>query len=222
MMLGQNGLVQKRKKKRRFYSGFCLIVAVIGYFHEISWPYFAQVLHLVRQCYHGGQFDGRQCQKFLTDAGLYKLEKILEGHLKLETNERLTRSVLRKCQKLSALSVLAQPYLKLFRSVGAMERACFGIQLRPDYKQRVAAFESQYLSMPELPLTSKIHMIITHLRPFCEAMGCGLGIYSEQAAESLHFDYDRNLEFCTVNDITDPAWGVKQKQFLVRYNAKNL
>ena len=58
------------------------------------------------------------------------------------------------------------------------------LHLKTNYQKLVKYFE--------ITVTTKLHMIFDHVVPFYEKRGYGLGIFCEQAAESIHFDFEQN------------------------------
>ncbi len=41
-----------------------------------------------------------------------------------------------------------------------------------------------------ITLTNKMHVLLFHVKEFIRHHNCSLGFYSEQAVESVHYDFD--------------------------------
>ena len=75
--------------------------------------------------------------------------------------------------------------------------ACFGIVLMEDvYKTRIEIFERTFRSLhhgkneeKDLSVTIKAHCIFEHVAQNIERTGHSLGVLSEQAFESVHYDF---------------------------------
>lgn len=63
------------------------------------------------------------------------------------------------------------------------------MDLAPDYQDAIRAFSESWIQQ-NLPGTSKFHILRFHVPQFCEETGHSLGIYNEQASESVHSDYN--------------------------------
>ena len=73
--------------------------------------------------------------------------------------------------------------------------SCIGIDLNPTYKDDIDEFNNEilslityvdkYLRIIRKP-TWKIHILVTHLKPFLEMKQVGLGIFCEQSSEAAH------------------------------------
>ena len=125
-------------------------------------PLWLKRSNVQQSSYHGGTLQGNSCKRLLE-----KLD-ILESMCPLE-----------------CLPFLAA--LKAFKEVVA---SCFGLTLKPDYIEEIRSFRSRYLDL-EINVTPKVHAVFFHITEFCEKHGVGLGIYSEQASESVHAHFKK-------------------------------
>lgn len=80
-------------------------------------------------------------------------------------------------------------FVKAFKELDLVVKSCFGDTLEPDYEENILNFKKAYLDL-EIPVTPKIHAIFYHVIDFCSAVGDGLGRYSEQASESVHYSFN--------------------------------
>ena len=67
-------------------------------------------------------------------------------------------------------------------------KACFGKNLDPDSPIFIGALKKSFMDL-EVSVTPKIHAVFYHVSEFCSKHLKGLGFYSEQAMESVHFDF---------------------------------
>lgn len=121
---------------------------------------------------HGGQFKGGQCSKLLGNVNV--LRDILEA-------ENLMQDDI-----LGSL-ILAFDALKVVKDT------CFGMDLAPDYKEHIQNYKDRYLST-KLKVSPKAHALFVHVSEFLDLMHKdypkrGLGFWSEQASESVHYDF---------------------------------
>ena len=81
--------------------------------------------------------------------------------------------------------------------------ACFGQDLKPDYKSKIGNLNFltfRHLTIKHrslgITVTPKVHLLETHASEFLEMMGGehGLGYYSEQAMESMHKDLKKEWQ----------------------------
>lgn len=54
--------------------------------------------------------------------------------------------------------------------------------------EKIELFKTNFLNS-DLKVTPKIHAIFYHITDFCEMAKVGLGVYNEQASESVHYDF---------------------------------
>ncbi len=102
-----------------------------------------------------------------------------------------------------------------------MVRGCFGNRLRPGWQQVIDEFRAAYLATG-LSMTTKLHVILSHVRAFCELKGVGLGIFSEQPGETLHHDFLKTL--ANINPPkkkSHPNYGAKVKKAFDIVNGRN-
>ena len=121
---------------------------------------------------HGGQFKGGQCSKMLGNINI--LKDILESQN------------LRQDKILDSL-ILA------FEALKDVKDGCFGLELSLDYKEKIQTYKERYMST-KLKVSPKAHALFVHVSEFLDLMeeeypNKGLGFWSEQASESVHYDF---------------------------------
>ena len=66
--------------------------------------------------------------------------------------------------------------------------SCFGPNLQPGYCESILCFKQAYLDL-DIAVTPKVHAIFFHIVEFCGIVDAGLGKFSEQASESVHYNF---------------------------------
>ena len=107
-----------------------------------SW---SEKLHIKREEYHRGQFNGNDCRKLLKNVQLLK-DCCPEKYGK---------------------------FLEAFSGFNEVVTACYGTDLAPDYKQKINHFKSTYRKLG-ISTTPKVHAVFYHIIEFCQLMKKGL------------------------------------------------
>ena len=110
-----------------------------------------------------------------------------------------------------------------FVAFKGVKDACFGQDLDPCFESYIRDFGLAYLQLG-IPVTSKVHSVLVHVKQFLTKHdGQGLGVWSEQASESVHHD------FCNfwVNGkykrtLTHEKYAVQLLNCLVSYNSRHV
>ena len=68
---------------------------------------------------------------------------------------------------------------------------------------------------------SQVHIVFFHVKEFCNISRKGLGYFSEQASESVHYDFNAWWEKFKVHS-THPDFGSRLLNAVSRYNAQHL
>ena len=117
---------------------------------------------IVRQAYHGGSLEGNQCKTLLS-----------------------------KCQEIREfLTESHKNFADCFEAFNALRKACFGMDLDPNWELALSKFEKSYRSL-KINITPKVHSLLHHVPQFIRRYGSSLGPFSEQFIETLHSEYDR-------------------------------
>ena len=84
----------------------------------------------------------------------------------------------------------SKPYVECMAALKMVVDGSFGMQVSPDYKDRIVKFEEKYNALP-INKTPSIHSVISHVKDFYDLNGTdlGLGFYSEQSTEAAHNDF---------------------------------
>jgi hypothetical protein len=153
---------------------------------------FAAEQNITRVGYRGGSMEGNQCKMLLNKLSL--LEEVLPPQLLKFVNA-----------------------LKAFNLV---RNACFGEQLSPNFMTLVQEFKGTYLALG-IAVTPKVHAIFDHVPEFCNLKKVGLGMFSEQASESVHADFKHTWQRFAV-PLTHHNFGSHLLQAVTKYNSMHL
>ena len=119
-----------------------------------------------RPKHHGGEFNGNQCSRLLS-----KIEWIKD----LIHIENLDSKV--------------SDVYDAFNTYSQVKSACFGQQLDLNYKGYIEKFGEAYIKLGK-GIPPKVHGILAHVDQFLSLNpGKALGFWSEQASESVHYDF---------------------------------
>lgn len=109
--------------------------------------------------------------------------------------------------------------LKFVRTLTDFDRvvkACFGIELDPNYKLYINNFKKSYLDLG-VSVTPKVHSVFYYIEEFCSKHGTALGFYSEQAMESVHYEFNTIWNKHKVDE-DHPNYSMKLLQALCEFN----
>ena len=155
-----------------------------------------QRLHIKKEEYHGGTFNGNDCRKLLKHV-----------------------SILKEIAPTPSLKVTK--FIDAFEAFNNVVTACYGKTLAPDYKHKINAFRGAYKRL-QISVTPKVHAVFFHISEFCDVVKMGLSPWSEQTAESLHHDFKGMWNSFKVRDTNHPEYGNRLLQSIIMYNSQHL
>ena len=82
----------------------------------------------------------------------------------------------------------AIPIIHILQRFNKAVESCFGNKLCPNYQEKIQELKASFLST-NLNTTPKVHVVFYHIEHFIQRKECSLGIYSEQATEALHHNF---------------------------------
>ena len=144
--------------------------------------------------YRGGSLEGPQCKALLQDERL--------ADLKLSVPENLEK------------------FVEVLHQFNLVRESCFGQDLAFNYKSQIEQFEIAYKKLG-ISVTPKIHCIFVHVPQFCDLKGVGLGFYSEQASESVHYDFKQTWNNYKVKE-NHPDFAKNLLKAVLKYNALHI
>ena len=129
---------------------------------------FAISVNAVAASYKGHDFKGNECRRLL---------KCVD-HLADVTPPELA------------------PYTKCLSRLDEVVEDCFRVAgPSPQYLDKLEAFYESCVALDDLSFTPTLHGIVEHVADHFEVFGTefGLGLYGEQAGESVHYDFESRI-----------------------------
>ena len=157
-------------------------------------------LHL-RPAEWSSQFAGNDCKKLLHNTS--KLRSIV---CNLPQNQR------RKKEKICLVA-------DAFESFQILVHSCFGNTLSDTWESDLINFRDSYVATGA-SISPKVHIVFGHLTYFVKKFGA-LGVYSEQAAESIHHDFNREFQKYNVKDRAHPKYAENLLKAVCAHNGKS-
>lgn len=179
-----------------FWDG---LVPLLGRERALIWP---KKLKLIANNFHGEAFEGNACRKLLKEADGLKDPNIYG--------------------ELGELGIL--PFIIFLKSMNKVVDDCFSIKYNKEHfdehlKQLTKAFEA----IESLSQTLKIHVLLKHLKHCLDFLeGHGLGLWSEQAGESVHHAFKQYWSKYKINDTNDPNYGLQLKKAVVEFSSRHI
>ena len=153
-------------------------------------------LYIKREEYHGGQFNGNDSRKLLKNIAVLK-------EITPSTNKKVL------------------DFIAAFEAFNDVVAACYTKKLASNYKEKLKAFRIAYKKL-KISGTPKGHAVFHHISEFCDLVKMGLGPYSEQAAESLHHEFDTMWTRFKVKKQEHPVYGSRLLNSVVMYNSQHM
>lgn len=113
------------------------------------------------------------------------------------------------------------PFVDSLRKLCHVVDACFGSDLRYDFQEKIAEFETSFLDLG-IGITPKVHILLRHVPEFCWRHEKALGRFSEQASESVHVALKEFWKKRKVSDLSNPRYEQSLRQTVVEFNSKHL
>lgn len=106
-------------------------------------------------------------------------------------NGNSCKTLLNKVDALrSACSIGGLKFVRTLDDFAMVVKAFFGNSLDPLFQTYINNFKQSYLDLG-ISVTPKVHAVFYHVEEFCSKQQSGLGFYSEQAMESVHFEFKK-------------------------------
>ena len=144
-----------------------------------------------------GKFNGNACMKILKNED--KFREVLEENTQIFAD---TLDILQK-----------------------VVESCLSLDLDPEFESYIELLKESYKKFIlyfGLSVTPKFHMIFDHIVPFCKEKQSGLGIFSEQASESIHHDFNESSWKHFKLSINNANYEKELMNSVAHYNAKHL
>lgn len=180
-----------------FWNG---LVPLLGREKALMWP---QKLHIVSKGYHGEVFEGNDCRKLLNEA-----DKLLDPEI------------------YSEVGILALvPFVSVFKSMNNLVQCCFSgkLSVKHDIDRCLKELQKALLGIPT-SITLKLHVLLRHIKQGLEYLGDGngLGLWSEQAGESVHREFKKYWEKYKVKALDHPNFAERLKKAVIEFSSDHI
>jgi hypothetical protein len=178
-----------------FWNG---LVPLLGRDRALLWP---KKLKLIPKNYHGEIFEGNPCRKLLKEADHLNDPEVLGD--------------------VSPICIV--PFISAFKAMNKVVHDCFSArqvssELDKDIEELKKAFKATGVSE-----TLKVHMLLHHVKHSLHFLGKrGLGLWSEQAGESIHREFLKYWERHKINMIDDPGYGTRLQKAVVEFSSRHI
>ena len=122
------------------------------------------------------------------------------------------------------------PFTDLLQKFDLVTKACFSRELLPGWKKTFDDFifstwalisHCKFQLKIKITIPWKIHILVSHVKPFLEMTGRGLSDYSEQTGESGHHKVEIEMGRFR-RDLGNPLHGEKMLAMCSRFNSKRI
>lgn len=181
-----------------FWDGIVKIEE-IGKERALLWP---NKLGISHKSYQGDIFEGNQCRKLLKEADKLQDPKLygLAGPFRL------------------------QPYIAAFKAMNKIVEKCFAAKKADitDFNKNLKELR-EALKSTEISQTLKIHIILEHLEEAIIFLNNdGLGLWSEQAGESVHSEFNKYWDRFKINLLDEPSFINRLKKAVVTFSSQHV
>ncbi len=112
-------------------------------------------------------------------------------------------------------------FVNAFKTFNEVVHTCFGARILPRWRGNILAFGDAYRKL-RIPITTKAHIVIHHLQAFLTETGQGLTVFSEQAFEAVHADFDTFWSRHKVLVSSNPNYWTRLMKTVTEYNADHM
>lgn len=179
-----------------FWNG---IVPLLGRENAFVWP---KKLKLIARNYHGNIFEGNACRKLLKEA-----DKLLDPE------------VMSECTLFEIM-----PFISTFKAMNKIVENCFSIKRVAENLESNIGELNKCFKATGVSETLKIHIILHHLSHCLYFLknDDGLGLWSEQAGESILKEFLIFWERFKINIIEDENYGNQLKRAVVEFSSQHI
>ncbi|CAH1109213.1 unnamed protein product [Psylliodes chrysocephalus] len=179
-----------------FWSG---LVPILGKERALLWP---KKLNIIHKGYHGEVFEGNACRILLKEA------------------ERLNDTEI--CQECGYFRIF--PFIAAFKIMDQLVENCFRVERRPCNVEKLVGDFHKVVESTGVTITLKLHVILTHLKGSLEFLNAntGLGLWSEQAGESVHHEFLKYWDRYKINAIDAPSYGEKLRRAVAEFSSLHI
>ncbi|CAH1104321.1 unnamed protein product [Psylliodes chrysocephalus] len=161
----------------------------------LLWP---KKLNIISKGYHGEVFEENACRILLKEA------------------ERLNDTEI--CQECGYFRIFP------FKKMDQLVENCFCVERGPCNVEKLVGDLHKAVESTGVSITLKLHVILTHLKGSLEFLNAntGLGLWSEQAGESVHHEFLKYWDRYKINAIDAPSYGEKLRRAVAEFSSLHI
>lgn len=177
-----------------FWDG---LVKLVGREKALIWP---KKLNVVSKNYQGDIFEGNACRKLLKEA-----DKLNDSEI--------------TCNQLQI-----QPYISVFKAMNKVVDSCFSTRkVSENLDLHLEMLKKCFYAVPHVSETLKIHILLNHIQECVKFIDNeGLGIWSEQAGESIHHEFNKYWMKYKINSIESKNYLLRLKKAVVECSSRHI
>lgn len=180
-----------------FWNG---LVPLLGRERALVWP---KKLNLISKNYHGDIFEGNACRRLLKESDrLFDLDVL--GNV---------------------MPIQIQPFVSVFKSMNKVVESCFSTKKYgsvSDLAKNIDELKKTFKAI-DVSETLKIHVALHHLQHCLHFLGNdGLGLWSEQAGESIHREFLKYWGRYKINNIEDKNYKAQLKKAVIEFSSTHI
>ena len=179
-----------------FWKG---IVPLVGLEKALIWP---KKFNLISKDYHGKVFEGNTCRSLLKKA-----------------DSLLDYEIYKDVGKMRLI-----PFVTAFKAMDKVVHTCFATKrIDSDFYRNINDLKKAVLGT-EVSITLKIHVLLEHTIQCLHLLdnADGLGLWSEQAGESIHREFLTFWNKRKINMIDNPLYVIKLKETVIEFSSKHI
>lgn len=174
------------------------LVPLLGRENALKWP---KKLNLISKHYHGEKFEGNACRRLLREADKLNDKDIL--------------------QDITIFKII--PFIQVLKTLDKLVDASFkSNRLDVTWRECVKELKRNYPATG-LSFTLKVHVLLEHLEHGLHFLnGNSLGMWSEQAGESVHREFLKYWSKYEINNLESENYPKQLKKAVVEFSSRHL
>ena len=174
------------------------IVPIIGEEKVLLWT---KKFGFIPKEYHGKIFEGNACRRLLKEA-----DALLDYEI---------------CKDVGPLPLV--PFVSALKAMDKVVECCFSTKkVGENLDDHIEKFKLAYKSTG-VSETLKVHVIMEHLKNCLSYLdGRGLGLWSEQAGESVHREFLKFWDKYKINLLEDSSYAERLKRAVVEFSSLHI
>ena len=91
-----------------------------------------------------------------------------------------------------------------------------------DFEKAIDDFLDFFIDLEIKIKSTKLHILFCHVKEFCKKNGYGLGVYSEQAGETIHSRFSKFSRYKLLSDFYKETYKKDLLCVVLLYNAERI